>query len=55
MPYVMTFDRNQVRMCSWDSFVEPESIARLIDAFVDSLDIKKYVAKEVSKRRQANV
>ena len=49
MPYVETFDRNQVMMCSWDSFVEPDSIARLIDAFVDSLDIKKYVAKEVSK------
>jgi len=32
MPYVSTFDRTQMVMCSWDSFVEPESIARLIDA-----------------------
>ena len=39
MPYVSTFNRNQMMMCSWDSFVDPESIARLIDAFVNSLDV----------------
>ena len=49
MPYVQTFDRTQMLMCSWDSFVDPESIARLIDAFVDSLDLKKYHVKEVAK------
>ena len=49
MPYVQTFDRTQMMMCSWDSFVDPESIARLIDAFVDSLDLKKYHVKEVAK------
>ena len=49
MPYVQTFDRTQMMMCSWDSFVDPESIARLIDAFVDSLDLKKYQVKEVAK------
>ena len=35
-------------MCSWDSFVEPESIARLIDAFVNSLDLVKYGVKEMA-------
>ncbi len=49
MPYVSTFDRTQMMMCSWDSFVDPESIARLIDAFVDSLDLVKYGVKEASK------
>ena len=49
MPYVPTFDRNQMMMCSWDSFVDAESIARLIDVFVDSLDLSKYGIKEASE------
>lgn len=49
MPYVSTFNRNQMMMCSWDSFVDPESINRLIDAFVNSLDLTKYEVKEVAK------
>ena len=49
MPYVSTFNRNQMMMCSWDSFVDPESIARLIDAFVNSLDLTKYEVKEAAK------
>lgn len=49
MPYVPTFDRTQMMMCSWDSFVDSESIARLIDAFVNSLDLVKYGVKEASK------
>ena len=49
MPYVQTFDRTQMMMCSWDSFVDPYSVARLIDAFVDSLDLKKYRVKEAAK------
>ena len=49
MPYIQTFDRTQMMMCSWDSFVDTESIARLIDAFVDSLDLKKYHVKEFAK------
>lgn len=48
MPCVGTFDRNQMMMCSWDSFVGPESITRLIDAFVNRLDMSKYTIKEVS-------
>jgi len=34
--------------CSWDAFVEKESIARLIDAFVNSLDVSRYGVKPVS-------
>jgi len=48
MPYVKTFDRDQFMICSWDSLVDPESIARLIDAFVESLDLSKYEIKEAS-------
>lgn len=49
MPYIKTFDRSQMMMCSWDSFVEEESTARLIDAFVNSLDMKEYKVKKASK------
>ena len=48
MPYVPAFDRTQMMMCSWDSFVDPESVARLIDAFVNSLDLTKYKVKEAA-------
>lgn len=40
MPYIEKKDRNQMMMCSLDSFVDQESIARVIDVFVDSLDIE---------------
>lgn len=49
MPYVKTFDRSQLMMCTWDDMVDPESIARLIDAFVDSLDLAKLQIKEAAK------
>lgn len=49
MPYVSTFNRNQMMVCSWDSFVDQESIARLIDAFVNSLDLTKYHVKKAAK------
>ncbi len=49
MPLVKTFDRNQMMFLSWDSLVGEESMARLIDAFVNSLDMKDYTAKEISK------
>ena len=48
MPYIKTFNRDQVMVCSWDSFVDEESIARIIDAFVDSLDLNEFGVKEVS-------
>lgn len=34
--------------CSWDVFVDKESIARIIDVFVNHLDIEKYGAKPVA-------
>ena len=49
MPYVSTFNRKQMMVCSWDSFVDQESIARLIDAFVNSLDLTKYHVKKAAK------
>ena len=48
MHYVETFDRNQMMMTTWDSMVDSESTARLIDAFVDSLDLSKYGVKEIA-------
>ena len=48
MPYISGFDRNQLMCCSWDTLVDKESIARIIDAFVNLLDIKKYGMKSVS-------
>lgn len=42
MPYIEEpIDRNQVTMNSLDSMVDPDSIARVIDCFVDHLDLKK--------------
>lgn len=41
MPYLPTQNRDQLMLCSLDSFVAPDSIARIIDAFVRSLDLNK--------------
>ena len=38
MPYVSGFDRSQMMFCSWDTLVDEQSIARIIDAFVNSLN-----------------
>lgn len=46
MHYVQTFDRDQMMMTTWDSMVESESTARLIDAFVNSLNLADYDIKE---------
>lgn len=40
MRYVKGLNRDQMMMCSLDSFVDKESDARLIDAFVNSLDLE---------------
>lgn len=48
MHYVQAFDRDQFMMTTWDSMVDPESTARLIDAFVDSLDLSDYGVKEIA-------
>ena len=49
MHYVKAFDRNQMMMTTWDSMVEPDSTARLIDAFVNSLDLSDYGVKEMAQ------
>lgn len=48
MHYVEAFDRNQMMMTSWDSMVDPKSTARLIDAFVDSLNLADYGVREMA-------
>ena len=48
MHYVKAFDRNQMMMTTWDSMVDPESTARLIDAFVNSLNLSEYGIKEMA-------
>ncbi len=52
MHYVEVFDRNQMMMTTWDSMVDPESTARLIDAFVNSLDLTDYGVKEMAAERR---
>ena len=49
MHYVKAFDRNQMMITTWDSMVEPDSTARLIDAFVNSLDLSEYGVKEMAQ------
>lgn len=41
MPYLPTQSRDQLMICSLDSFVAADSIARIIDAFVRSLDMNE--------------
>lgn len=48
MHYVEAFDRNQMMMTTWDSMVDPQSTARLIDAFVNSLNLADYGVKEMA-------
>lgn len=45
MPYIPEENRDQLMVCSLDSLVDPESDARLIDAFVESLDLSKFEIK----------
>lgn len=48
MPYIKTFDRDQMMICSWNSFVASDSTARIIDVFVNSLSMDEYVVKAVA-------
>lgn len=45
---IETLDRDQMMMTTWDSLVESDSTARLIDAFVDSLNLADYGVKELA-------
>lgn len=49
MDYVRGFDRDQMMVTTWDSMVDPDSTARLIDAFVDSLNLSDFGVKEMSR------
>ncbi|MCQ2545858.1 MAG: transposase [Clostridia bacterium] len=56
MRYVKGIDRDQLMMCSLSSFVDDESDARLIDAFVEGLDLEELKitkAKAASEGRPA--
>ena len=48
MPYISGFDRDQMMCYSWDVFVDEESIVRIIDGFVEHIDIKKYCVKDMA-------
>lgn len=51
MRYVKGIDRNQIMLCTLDSFVDDESDARLIDAFVENLDLE---ALNITKSKAAS-
>ena len=42
MYHIQGNNRNQIRMLSLEQMVEPESMVRIIDAFVDMLDLKQF-------------
>lgn len=50
MGYVKAMDRDQIMMCTLESFVDRESIARIIDAFVDNIDLEEL---EITKAKAA--
>ncbi|MEM9687183.1 MAG: hypothetical protein AAF934_09725 [Bacteroidota bacterium] len=39
MEHIQGWDRNQIRMISLEEMVESESIVRIIDVFVELLDL----------------
>jgi len=42
MNHIRGHNRNQIRMLSLEQMVEPESMVRIIDAFIDMLDLKQF-------------
>ena len=42
MNHIRGNNRNQIRMLSLEQMVESESMVRIIDAFVDMLDLEKF-------------
>jgi transposase len=51
MPYIEGFDRNQAQMFPeyLDNYINEENPVRVIDAFVDSLDLHKYAFTKLNK------
>ncbi len=52
MDHIKGNNRNQIRMLSLDQMVEPESMVRIIDAFVDMLDLKQFDFNYFSLNKQ---
>lgn len=42
MDHIQGFDRNQIQMMSFEQLVETQSFVRIIDAFVDALDLAAF-------------
>lgn len=42
MDHIQGFDRNQMQMMSFEQLVEAESFVRIIDAFIDALDLSQF-------------
>ena len=42
MNHIQGNNRNQIRMLSLEQMVEPTSMVRIIDAFIDMLDLKQF-------------
>ena len=42
MNHIQGNNRNQIRMLSFEQMVEPESMVRIVDAFVDMLDLENF-------------
>ena len=42
MNHIQGNNRNQIRMLSLEQMVEPEAMVRIIDAFIDMLDLKQF-------------
>lgn len=52
MSYVKGIDRDQMMMCTLESFVDRESMVRVIDAFVENLDLEKVGIKRAVAARE---
>ena len=42
MQHIQGDNRNQIQMISLEQMVEPESLVRIIDAFIDMLDLEQF-------------
>ena len=56
MPYIQAaIDRDQMMVTSYNDLVDPESMARVIDYFVDCLDLSKLGFKNTEPSEEGNV
>ncbi len=42
MNHIQGTNRNQIKMLSLEQMVEPEAMVRIIDAFIDMLDLEQF-------------